>query len=205
MTETKWFKALSFLHLVVILSLCFFGICTVTLTVLAVPALCAAFAVGRDLIEHRFNVYEGLVKRFFGELKQYRRSMRFFPVWLLVLLQSVGIIAAQSMNRFLLQVILLVFGAFLLTYLCYACAYIVFIDAGIRCEEVLIRMFGQVKILFSLFCMMILVLVFFQLRFLPVLLIGGALLLLAVEAVIYITLKQELEEKEQAPEGGSSQ
>ena len=196
MTETKWFKIVSFLHLTVMLSICFCAVTLLSLTILLIPAVCAAFAVGRDLIEKRFNVYEGVCRRFFQELKHYLRGLRFLPVWLLVLLQLTGIAAAQNLRLFWLQIGLLVCAAILMTYLFYACAYMVFLASDIRCEEVLVRMFRQVKIVFSLFCLMILLLVFFQLRFLPMLLIFGAILLLIIEAVIYLTLKEELEEAE---------
>ena len=131
MAETKWFKVLSMIHLVVILSLCFWGSCLISLTILLLPATCAVFAVGRELIEGRYNVYDGLVKAFLWEMSKYKKSLRFLPVWLLVILQAAGIWAAQNMGLFYLQVILLAGGAFLLTYLFYACAYIVFCDENI--------------------------------------------------------------------------
>lgn len=200
MRETKLFKILSFIHLTVVLSMCFFGVSIVSLTILMIPALCAAFAVGRDLIENKFNVYDGLVKKFFVELKNYLKALRFLPVWLMILLQAAGIAAAAYMQSFWLQIVILVMAALLLTYLYYACAYMVFLPSPIRYEEILIRMFGNVKILFSLFCLSVLLLIFFQLRFLPVLFFFGAVLILIIEAVIYLTIKDELENKEESGE-----
>lgn len=200
MAETKWFKVLSMIHLIAILSLCFMGSCLISLTILFLPATCAVFAVGRELIEGRYNVYDGLIGIFWKEMFRYKKSLRFLPVWLLLILQTVGIWAAQNMGLFYLQVILLAGGAFLLTYLFYVCSYIVFCDEGVRCEVVLVKMFRHIGILLSLFCLMVLVMVFFQLRFLPVLALCGSFFLLVVEAVIYTTLKAELE-KEEGAEG----
>lgn len=198
MAETKWFKALSMIHLVAVLSLCFMASCLVSLTILLLPATCAVFAVGRELIEGRYNVYDGLLKAFWKEMSRYKKSLRFLPAWLLVVLQAAGIWAAQNMGLFYLQVVLLAGGAFLLTYMFYACAYIVFFDEGVRCEVVLVKMFRRIGILASLFCLMVLVLVFFQLRFLPALALCGSFFLLVVEAVIYTTLKADLEQEEGA-------
>lgn len=197
MTETKWFKVLSMVHLVVVLSICFFSVCLLSLTILFPTALCAVFAVGKDLIENKYNVYDGLLKRFWKEMLAYQKSLRFLPVWLLSALQAAGIWASQNMGLFFLQVILLVCGAFLLTYLLYSCAYVVFLDGNIRCEEVFVRMFRRAGVLVSLFCLMVLAMVFFQLRFLPVLFLGGSFPLLVIEAAIYVTVKEELEESEQ--------
>lgn len=197
MTETKWFKVLSMVHLVVVLSICFFSVCLLSLTILFPTALCAVFAVGKDLIENKYNVYDGLLKRFWKEMLAYQKSLRFLPVWLLSALQATGIWASQNMGLFFLQVILLVCGAFLLTYLLYSCAYVVFLDGNIRCEEVFVRMFRRAGVLVSLFCLMVLAMVFFQLRFLPVLFLGGSFPLLVIEAAIYVTVKEELEESEQ--------
>lgn len=194
MTETKWFKILSFLHLTVVLSLCFGVVCTVTLSMAVVPAICAAFSIGKDLLEKKYDVYEGLIRRFVKELRKYGKSMRYLPVWLLVLLQAAGIMAAGTMGNFLLQTGLLVSGAFLLVYLFYACFYMVFIDGDMRCEEVFVRMFGQIKIVISLFCLMILILCFFQLRFIPVLFLCGSLLILVIEAVLSTTLLKKDED-----------
>lgn len=194
MKETKWFKLLSFIHLAVVLSICFFGISIITLTVLMIPALCAAFAVGRDLMENKFNVYDGLVKKFFCELKNNIKALRYLPVWLIILLQTAGIAAAGYIQSFWLQTGILVIASLLLTYLFYACAYMVFISPAIRCEEVLVRMSGNVKILFSLLCLSVLFLMFFQLKFIPFLLLFGGVFILIIEAVIYLTLKKELED-----------
>lgn len=201
MTETKWFKALSLIHLVVVLSICFCSACLLSVTILLPPALCAVFSVGHELIEHKYNVYDGLISKFLKEMKKNLKSLRFLPVWLLVLLQAAGIWAAQSMGNFFLQVILLVCGAFLLTFLCYSCAYVVFMVDGIRCEEVLIKMFGRVSILISIFCLMVLIMVFFSLRFLPVLFLVGSFPLLVIEAAVYLTVKEDLE-KQEALENG---
>lgn len=190
MTETKWLKVLSMIHLVAVLSICFFCVCLFSLTILLPPALCAVFAVGKELIENKYNVFDGLFKKFWKQMLALKNSLRFLPLWLLSALQVVGIWASQNMGLFVLQVILLVCGAFLLTYLLYSCAYVVFLDENVRCEEVFVRMFSRVGILVSLFCLMVLAMVFFQPRFLPVLFLGGSFPLLVIEAAIYVTVKE---------------
>lgn len=191
MIETKWYKALSFLHLIVVLSLVFFGTTLCSGTLLFLPSLCGAFSIGRDLLEGRFNVYDGLVKRFYKELFHYRKIMRYFPAQIILVLQLVGILVFREQLSFFMRSGMLAIGALMLTIMCYICGYAVFLKENIRCEEVVIKMFMQVGILISLFALMILILLFFRLKAVPVLLLAGALPVLAVEACIYYTVKKE--------------
>lgn len=190
MKESKLQLVLSYIHLVFVLSLVFFGTTYLTGSILFIPGLCAAFAIGKDLLEGKFNVYDGLIKRFFHELKRFGKSLRFFPVQVIIALQFAGIIVSKSMQNFYLQVIMLVIAALLLTYLSYACAYLVFKDEKMKAEEVLILMFQHVGMVISLFILMLLLLVFFRLQMLAVALAAGALVVLVVEAAIYYTIKK---------------
>lgn len=197
MKETKLQKILAFVHLIFILSLVTFTTIAVSLSVLLLPSLCGAFAIGRDLIEGRYNVYDGLLKKFFKELFHYKSALRFFPAQLIWLLQLGSMKAAGVLGGFFFQVILLVIAAFLLTFLLYTCVYLVLLDEKMRVEEIVIRMFKQVGCLISLFSLTVLVLLFANGRMLPAALTAGALLLLAVEACIYHSVHNELDQQKE--------
>ena len=67
---------MSMIHLVFFLSICCFGTMYLTASILAIPSLTAAFVIGKDVIFKRFDVYDGLVKRFFSELLANMRMMK---------------------------------------------------------------------------------------------------------------------------------
>lgn len=56
---------MSAIHLIVVLSIVCFGTIILSLGILLIPALTSAFIVGKDVIYKRYDVYDGLVKRFF--------------------------------------------------------------------------------------------------------------------------------------------
>lgn len=186
--ETKLQKVLAMIHLVFFLSFVTFGMITVSASVLFLPSVCAAFAIGRDLIEGKYNVYDGLVKGFFRELLHYKASLRFFPAQLILVLQILSMKAAGTFGGFYFQILLLVIAAFLLTFLLYACAFLVLVEERMRVEEIVVRMFRRIGCLVSLFTLMILLLLFADARLFVIVLAAGALVLLAAEACIYHSL-----------------
>lgn len=190
MKETGLQKALAFIHLIFILSLTAFLTIAVSGTILLLPSICAAFAIGRDLLEGKFNVYDGLIKRFYKELWNYRQALRFFPAQLILYLQLFSLAVFAGDGSFTFRVVLIVIAALLLTFIFYACAYMIFIDEAIRCEVVVVKMMMQVGIFISLFILMLLLLLFISTKAALLLFVAGALILLLIEACIYYTIKK---------------
>ena len=90
---------MSAIHLIVVLSIVCFGTIILSLGILLIPALTSAFIVGKDVIYKRYDVYDGLVKRFFSGLASEMRMMRYFPLQLIIIIQLAGIYAAEKGNN----------------------------------------------------------------------------------------------------------
>lgn len=196
MNESKLYKVLSFVHLVFILSIVFFTTSTLTLSFLFIPSLSAAFAIGRDLLLNKFNIYDGLVKRFFKELGKYKKTLKHFPIQILFILELIGLLSVIKLELFWMKIILIIIMSLLMTFIMYLCGFIVFLDENISYEEVFIRMFYKIEILISLFVLNILLIVLFSIKLLFLFFIAGALVILAIEAGIYYTIYKEVEKKE---------
>lgn len=190
------------IHLIVILSLVCFGTMTLTLGILFIPSLTSAFIVGKDVIYKRFDVHDGLVRRFFDGVRDNIKMMKYFPMQLLILVQLVGIYAAEKTGMQFLAYLMIVCISFVLTLIIYVITYHVFYKEYPTVTETLIAMFYRVYYFVIVWVAMILVTTMFSLKVLGVMLLIGTVAILLVEAVAFLgvigfkKLKKELTDEE---------
>lgn len=190
------------IHLVVVLSLVCFGTITLSLGILALPALTSAFEIGKDVIYKRFDVHDGLVRRFFSELASGMKMMKYFPAQLLIIIQLAGIYAAEKIGMAFISYLMIACISFVLTLMIYIITFHIFYKPYPTVIEVLIAMFYRVQYFITLWIVMILLTTLFSLKLLGVFLLAGTAPLLLVETVAFLgvmgfkKLKKELTDEE---------
>ena len=173
----------SAVHLIAVLSVIAFGTAYITLGILAIPAMTAAFSVGREVILKRFDVYDSLTKRFFREVRQSMDMMRYFPVQLLIILQAAGAFAAGRIGIKILVYLLIASSAFLVTFLMYVITCHVFFGKDVPLIRTAVAMFYRPVYLISVWAAMVLVIALGgSVLFMLSLVIGAAVLLLCETA-----------------------
>ena len=188
MKESKLTAVMSFVHVTVVLSLLTFGTIFFSLGVLTLPALTAAFTIGREMIFRRFSVYGSLTKQFAACLKDGMKTMRYFPLQLAALLQFVGIAAAGRTGMDMLVYPMVAFSALLLTLMIYTVGYHVFCAPLPDVIHAAVAMFFKLRYMLAVWVLMILAIALAGVKLMPVMLIAGAVPLLAVEIVVFISL-----------------
>lgn len=195
---------MSAIHLIVVLSIVCFGTIFLSLGILLIPALTSAFIVGKDVIYKRYDVYDGLVKRFFKGLTSEIGMMRYFPLQMIILIQLAGMYAAEKVGMNFLMYLMIACISFVLTLIVYVVAYHVFYSEKPTVTEVLIAMFYRVHFFLLVWVAMLLVTTLFSVKLMGVFVLVGTIALLLVETVAFLgilgfkNLRKELtaEEKE---------
>ena len=176
----------SMIHLCVVLSAVCFAAVFLTLGILALPALTAAFVIGKDIILRRFDVNDSVHRRFFRLLKENMSMMRYLPLQLIAVVQGVGIIACGRMGMAMFGYCLFALMAFVLTLTVYIITYHVFCKPLPEVPEVLIAMFYKIGSLLAVWALMLIVLVMSDIKLIPIALAVGAIPLILTEAVSFI-------------------
>ncbi|MBR1384073.1 MAG: hypothetical protein IJ555_09770 [Ruminococcus sp.] len=168
-------------HLIAVLSVLCFGTVFATAGVLTLPALCAAFTVGKDVFYHRFDVYDSLTTRYFSLLGEHMGMMKFFPLQLVFFLQLLGLYAAGKMKMSILIYVLTAGAAFILTLTVYLAACRVFMEEKPDIVRTAVVMFYRVQNMLAVWVAMILSVMLFGAALCGIMLIAGTVFLLAVE------------------------
>lgn len=195
---------MSAIHLIVVLSIVCFGTIFLSLGILLIPALTSAFIVGKDVIYKRYDVYDGLIKRFFKGLTSEIGMMRYFPLQLIILIQLAGMYAAEKVGMNFLMYLMIACISFVLTLIVYVIAYHIFYSEKPTVTEVLIAMFYRVHFFLLVWVAMLLVTTLFSVKLMGIFVLVGTIALLLVETVAFLgilgfkNLRKELtaEEKE---------
>lgn len=193
---------MSAIHLIVVLSLVCFGTIILSLGILLIPALTSAFIVGKDVIYKRYDVYDGLFKRFFKGLASEIGMMRYFPLQLLIIIQLAGMYAAERVGMTFLMYLMVGCISFVLTLIVYVITYHIFYTPKPTVTEVLIAMFYRVHFFLLVWVAMLLITTLFGIKLMGVFLLVGTAALLLIEVVSFLgvlafkNLKKELTDEE---------
>ncbi len=209
MKKNSFVRILSFIHLVFFLSVFCFGTIYFTFGILAIPALAAAFSLGKGLIYDTYNVYDSVFKDYLDSLKNNMHMMKYFPLELLLVLQIIGIrlltsdsIPLEQTTKQLLSYCMLACAAFVLTLAVYLCVYHVTYEQCPKLINVIIAMLYKQYCFLPIWIANILIICYMSLTLAVILLFLGAAVLIVYEAVAFIDimlfrkLKGELTEEE---------
>lgn len=192
------------IHLIVVLSAVCLGTIYLSLSILTIPALTSAFIIGKDVIYKQFDVHDGLVKRFYTELAAQMGMMRYFPLQLLVLLQTAGMYGAEKTGMTYLSYPMLICISFVCALIVYVIAFHIFYSPKPTVTAVIIAMMYRVQYFLIIWLLTVLVAVFFSVKLMGILLLAGAILILCLEICAFLgimgykKLRKELTDDEKA-------
>lgn len=193
---------MSAIHLIVVLSIVCFGTIFLTLGILLIPALTSAFIVGKDVIYKRYDVYDGLIKRFFKGLASEIGMMRYFPLQLIMIIQLAGIYAAEKVGMSFLMYLMVACISFVLTLIVYTITYHISYKPKPTVTEVLVAMFYRVHFFLLVWVAMLLITTLFGVKLMGVFIFVGTIAVLLVETVAFLgilafkNLKKEVTDEE---------
>ena len=193
---------MSAIHLIVVLSIVCFGTIILSLGILLIPALTSAFIVGKDVIYKRYDVYDGLIKRFFKGLVSEIGMMRYFPLQLIIIIQIAGMYAAEKVGMGFLIYLMVACISFVLTLIVYVITYHIFYNPKPEVTEVLIAMFYRVHFFLLVWVAMLLITTLFSVKLMGVFVLVGTIAVLLVETVSFLgilgfkNLKKDLTDEE---------
>jgi hypothetical protein len=196
MKDTLLNRILSAVHIIFFTSILTFATIYLSGSLLLIPALAAAFRIGKGVMDNVLDANSGIVKEYFRGLKNSLTLMRFIPVNLLFFLNIAGMLAAGERIGRAYSIICLVLVAFLLVISMYIAGFYVFMEARVTMGEVALSMFIKPQNLIPVFILMAFFVIFFSIRLLAVLLITGSIFLYASEVMIYLQLRQYKKLKE---------
>lgn len=173
-------------HLTVVLSVVCFGTMILSLGILFLPALTAAFIIGKDVILRRFDVNDSVSRRFFRYAAENLKMMKYFPIQLIAMFQAAGIFACGRTGLNGLGYVLAASMAFFFTVLIYAVTYHVFCKPYPEMAEVLIAMFYKVQNLLAVWMLTLVAALFAGVKLLGGAMIVGAIPLILAEAAAFI-------------------
>lgn len=179
-------KTLSAIHVIFFSSILTFGIIFLSLTLLTVPAVCAFFMIGKELIYKEYDITDSLVKKYFSYFKESFKLGRYIPISLIALLNMAGVAAGARLEMITVSVVCLVFSSLLFTVILYLAGYYTFVSKEVTLPEAAICMMYKPGFLIPVIVIMILLLFFFRALIAEILFFVGALPLFVIEVVIML-------------------
>lgn len=186
--KAPFYKILSAIHVVFFTSIFCFGIIFLTGTLLMIPALAAAFRIGKDWLYDELDITNSVVKSYFSYFRQSLKLERYVPVNILMLLNMAGIWAASKMEFLIYAVICMVLLGILLTLALYIVGYDTFIGGEFKIYDVALAMFVKPLSIVTILIIMILSMYFFTETMAVILLFMGTFFLFVIEVVIFISM-----------------
>lgn len=186
MRESILYKILSLVHIIFFLSILCFGTIFLSLTILMVPAVTAAFLIGKELIYKEYDITDGLIKKYFRYLKESLHLMKYAGINLAAALNIGGVLLGIRMGQTFYAVLCLTVTAALYTMVIYTAGYYTFVDQKFTLAEAFICMLYKPGFLIPVLAVMVLLVFFFRRIVGEVLLVIGAFPMLVLEIVVFI-------------------
>ncbi len=186
--ESLFYKILSAIHIVFFSSICCFGMIFLSGTLLLIPALCAAFEIGKGVLRKEIDITDSIIKTYFVEFKKALGTLRYIPVNLIFLLNVIGMVYGGLNENLMYYVVCLMIAAILLTFCLYLAGYRCFVNREFKLTEVAFACFLKPMFLIPLFAGMVLIVFYFGAVLAAILFFTGTFFLFAVEVVILIHL-----------------
>ncbi|MDO5573426.1 MAG: hypothetical protein Q4G60_05525 [bacterium] len=186
--ESLFYKILSAIHIVFFTSICCFGVIFLSATLLMLPALCAAFEIGKGVLKKEIDITDSIVRTYFREFKDAIETLRYVPLNLIFLLNVTGMWYGGLNEVLPYYVACMAVSAFLLTFCLYIAGYRSFVSREFKLMDVAFACFLKPMLLIPLFAAMVLLVFFFGVTIAVILFFTGTFFLFAVEVVILIHL-----------------
>lgn len=193
MKKIPFYKILSAVHIVFFTSILCFGIIFLTGTLFLIPALGAAFRIGKMVLYDELDITNSIVRMYFRSVKESLHLEKYVPVNLLMLLNMVGMWAAIRMDAIIYFVICMVILAMLLTLSLYIAGYDTFVGQQFLLEDVGAAMFQKPLSVAAVLIVMILCIYFFSGMLAAILICMGTFFLFVLEVVIFVAMLYHLD------------
>lgn len=184
--STLFYKIISAIHIVFFTSILCMGTIIFTATLMMLPAIGAAFLIGKDALYKKLNVNDSIIKTYFTYLKTAMVLLKFLPVNLVLILNVAGMIIAAGTNHTIYAVVCLTFVSFLLVLMFYIAGYFVFINNKVNLMDLFLCMLFKPQFLIPIFAIMVICGFYFSIAMFVILFITGAFFLFAIEVVIFM-------------------
>lgn len=186
MRDSILYKILSLIHVFFFLSILCFGTIFLSLTIMMVPAVTAAFLIGKELIYKEYDITDSLIKKYFRYLKESLHLMKYAGINLVAALNIGGVFLGIKMEQMVYCVLCLAITAILYTLVLYVAGYYTFVDKKFTLVEVFICMLYKPGLLIPVIILMILLIFFFRMTIAKILLVVGAFPIVVLEMVIFL-------------------
>lgn len=186
MRDTILFKILSLIHVVFFLSILCFGTIFLSLTLLMVPAVTAAFLIGKELLYKKYDITDSLIKKYFRYLKETLHLMKYAGINAIAALNIGGAFLWIKMELTFYSVLCFAITAILYSLILYVAGYYTFVNKKFTLVEVCICALYKPGLLIPVVVLMILLEFFFSTLTVKILLVAGVFFLLVLEMVILI-------------------
>lgn len=186
--ESLFYKILSSIHIVLFTSVLCFGTIVFSGTLLTLPALGAAFLIGRDQIYGKLDISDSIIKTYFKYLKSTLKLMRFIPVNLVMYLNVVGMVIGVKSDNLVYSVICLALFSFLIVFMLYIAGYYTFISEKVGMVEVVFSMFIKPQFIIPVFIIVVLCAFFFSGTMAVILCLCGSFFLFVLEVIIFLQM-----------------
>lgn len=186
MRDSILYKILSLIHIFFFLSILCFGTIFLSLTVLMVPAVTAAFLIGKELIYKEYDITDSLIRKYFRYLKESLHLVKYAGINVIAALNIGGVFLGIKMEQTFYSVLCLAITAILYALVLYVAGYYTFVDRKFTLVEVFICALYKPGLLIPVVILMILLVFFFRALFVKILLVAGAFPMLVLEMVIFL-------------------
>lgn len=188
MKKIPLYQILCAVHVVFFTSILCFGIVFLTGTLLALPAVAAAFLIGKDWLYDEFDINSSVVKTYFRYFRESLYLLRFIPVSLAMILNLAGIFAAIALQSFAYAAGCMAIFSLLATVIFYIAGYYAFVASRFYLLDAIVAMFLKPLSVVTIMIIMVLCTYFFSGTIALVLLLMGTFFLFVIEVVIFITM-----------------
>ncbi|MDE7477456.1 MAG: hypothetical protein K2M91_05830 [Lachnospiraceae bacterium] len=188
--KSVFYKVLSAVHIVFFTSILCFGIMFLSGLLLMLPALCAAFQIGKAAMYDELDITNSIVLSFFRYFKQALCLERFVPVNFIMLLNLAGMYFAANVKSTWMLLACLVIFSLLLTLCLFIAGYATFVENKFLLEEVAVAMLVKPLSVVTVFILMLLLTYFFSGVIAAILVLMGTFFLFVIELVIFMTMLQ---------------
>lgn len=186
MRESILYRILSLIHVFFFLSILCFGTIFLSLTIMMVPAVTAAFLIGKELIYKEYDITDSIFKKYFQYLKESLHLMKYVGINVVAALNIGGVFVGIRMQQVFYCVVCLAITAILYSLVLYVAGYYTFVDKKFTLVEVFICMLYKPGLLIPVIVLMILLVFYFRALVAKIFLVVGAFPMLVLEMMVFL-------------------
>lgn len=184
MKESKFYMALCVVHTLVVGSLWLFLTNIVTLGLMMIPSFTAAFTMGKQIIYKEFDYHGSITRQYFHLVASHLKLMRYSFLNIMMLMNLLGVFMGIYTGLSMISYMCMFIIATILTFICFLCGYLVFVDEKFTLSEAAVFMFYKPMNMILLIALHLLFLIFMSGMLLFIFAFAGAGILYAISIIV---------------------